>query len=261
MSSPARSGPSAALPPVDARLVAPQSRYEVDEGRLRYVSPSDEPHGTRHSKASALFEAHAADDYDVASDMLTRTSELGDIAPDVSVFPRARDAETGGRRLEELAVEIVSTESLAEAGRKAQRLAARGVRRVFAVDVERARAFEWSRDLGTWQILSEHAALEDRCLAAPLPLAALVRAAKADDAMATALLAKNNPVLDAALAKHRVEGKAEGKAEAVVAVLEARGLRLTEQERARILATREIATLNEWLRAAATIGSVGELFR
>lgn len=52
------------------------------------VSPADEPHGTRRSKISALLEAHAREDFEVASDMLTRTSEFDDMAPDVSVFPK-----------------------------------------------------------------------------------------------------------------------------------------------------------------------------
>src|SRR5258706_16472239 len=87
------------LPAVDTRLVAPESRYEIEDGRVRYVAPADEPHGTRHSKISALLEAHAGDDFEVASDMLTRTSEFDDMAPDASVFPKER-AEGGGRKLE-----------------------------------------------------------------------------------------------------------------------------------------------------------------
>jgi len=53
-------------------------------------------------------------------------------------------------------------------------------------------------------------------------------AAKADDAVASALLAKRNPVLIAALdqegSKGNAEGRAEGKLEALFAVLAARGL-------------------------------------
>jgi Uma2 family endonuclease len=87
---------------VDERLVAPESRFEIWDGRVEYVAPADEPHGTRHSKISALLEAHVGSDYEVASDMLTRTSAVDDIVPDASVFPLARDPETGQRQLEEL---------------------------------------------------------------------------------------------------------------------------------------------------------------
>jgi Uma2 family endonuclease len=248
------------LPAVDARLVAPESRYEIDDGKVVYVSPSDEPHGSRHSKASALFEAHVRAEYDVASDMLTRTSEVDDMAPDVSVFPRARHPETGRRQLEELAVEIVSTETLSDAARKATKLAARGVRRIFAVDTARGRGFEWSVPLGTWQILADDAVIDDACLAVPLPLAALVSAVKADDAMARALLGKHNPVLEAALSNSRRAGKIEGKAESVLRVLEARSITLSAGDRVRILQVQDAAVLDAWLRRAATCNDAAELF-
>ena len=60
--------------------------------------------------------------YSAAVDMLTRTSAKNDLAPDASVFPAARDPETGGRRLEELAFEVVSTETLSHAAKKARAL-------------------------------------------------------------------------------------------------------------------------------------------
>lgn len=213
MSSTRPADPGTGVPPVDLRLVAPESRYEIQDGRIVYVPPSDEPHGSRHSKLSALLEAHVGDSWDVASDMLTRTSETDDVAPDASVFPRERDPETGRRQLEELAFEVASTETLNEVAIKAKKLADRGVRRIFAIDVSRQRAFEWSLRLGTWEILAPNAVIEDVALAAPLPVEALVRAAKADDAMARALLKKRNPVLQSALADQRNEGRAEGGAE------------------------------------------------
>jgi len=239
---------------VDTRLVAPESRYEIEDGRVNYVPPADEPHGTRHSKISALLEAHARNDFEVASDMLTRTSEFDDMAPDVSVFPRDRD-EAGGRKLEQLAFEVASTESLSEAGRKADKLMGRGVRRVFVIDVTRQRAFEWSPEQQGFRSLERDSAIEDHALAAPLPIEALVHAAKADDAMAHALLAKRNPVLEAALAKQRIETMAE----ALMVVLEARGLMLDPSARARMLAERDATTLQRWLTGAATCSSVRAL--
>jgi len=223
------------------------------------VPPADEPHGTRHSKLSALLEAHAAAEYDVASDMLTRTSEANDFAPDASVFPKARNPETGGRQLEELAFEVASTERLSRAARKASELSRRGVRRVFALDVERQRAFEWSRDLGTWSLLANDSTIEDPVFAAPLPVEALVKAAKADDAMAAALLEKRNPVLQAALAASRAEGKVEGKAEALLALLAARGLEPTDAERSRILQNKDAGRLDQWFERALHAASVAEL--
>ena len=259
---------STELPGIDDRLVAPESDYEIDDGKLVRVSPSEPPHAIRHSKISALLEAYAADDFEVASDMLTRVTETSDRAPDASVFPRAPDPVTGGRQLEHLAFEVVSTETLTHAAKKAAQLCARGVRRVFAIDIERVRAFEWSADLGTWSVFDPSAAIEDRCLVLPLPIDDLVRAAKADDGMARALIAKRNPLIVAAVAegeargasRGRAEGAADGRAHAILLVLSRRGLQPADDERARILGERDLATLDGWLAHAVTCASVTELF-
>jgi len=240
--------------------VAPESRFEIWDGRVEYVAPADEPHATRHSKLSALLEAHVGEGYEVASDMLTRTSALDDVAPDASVFPTARDAQTGQRQLEELAFEIASTEALSHAGRKAKKLTQRGVRRVFAVDVTRQRVVEWSEATDSWRILDHDAVLVDRTFAAALPVRALVSAAKADDAVASALLTKRNPILLAALDHERSQGNAEGKLEALFAVLAARGLVPTDAERAKLAAEPEAARLDALLKAAVQCAHVAELF-
>jgi Uma2 family endonuclease len=249
--------PHPTLPPVDERLIVPDTRYELVDGEVVYVSPALEPHGSRHSKLSALLEAFVADGYNAASDMLTRTSDVEDFAPDKSIYPAARDPETGGRQLEELAFEVVSTETLSRAAKKAASLVQRGVRRVFAIDVERQRGLEWSTSTGVWEILSNDAAIEDPVLVLPLPIHDLVAAAHADDAVARALLAKNNPILAAAIA----EGKAEGKTEAILAVLAGRGLRASDDQDRAIRAMRDEATLDRWLARAGTCTSVADLLR
>jgi Uma2 family endonuclease len=269
------------LPAVDEHLVVGESGYEVDDGKLVRVPPSLEPHGNRHSKIAALLEAHVADEFDVAVDMLTRISETDDKAPDASVYPRARDPKTGGRQLEHLAFEVVSTETLGHAAVKAAKLAARGVRRLFAIDVERKRGFEWSHDLGTWALLDPAGSIDDRVFAVAPPIEALVQAAKTDDAMARALLAKRNPVLVAAVAAGRAEGRAQGEAEgrargeaegrakgkaealahAILVVLTQRNIELTSQERARISDEQDVDRLEAWLASAATCASAAELFR
>jgi len=96
---------------VDERLVMPEARYEAIDGKITYVCRSDEPHGTYHSRLAALLEAYVVSTHKVAVDMLTRASAKNDLAPDASVFPAARDPRTGGRRIEELVFEVVSTET------------------------------------------------------------------------------------------------------------------------------------------------------
>jgi Uma2 family endonuclease len=254
---------------VDERLVMPETRYEIIAGEVVYVTPADPPHATRHSKVSAIVEAYASRDYEVASDMLTRTSAKGDMAPDVSVFPRAPDPVTGGRQLERLAFEVVSTETLPAAARKAASLAGRGVARIFALDVNRRRALEWSRRTSGWQILPHDAVIEDVALVAPLPVHDLVQAARADDAMARGLLAKKNRVLVRAIggarnegrAKGRTEGRTEGEAEAVLTVLRGRGLRVSPSQAAQIRSTTDAATLHGWLLRAGVCRRASDLLR
>ncbi|MEO3793997.1 hypothetical protein ABGB14_27610 [Nonomuraea sp. B10E15] len=57
------------------------------------------------------------------------------------------------------------------------------------------------------------------------------------------------------------EGKAEGEANAVLLILEARGISLPDEARARILACTDLHTLESWVRKAATAKSADELFR
>jgi hypothetical protein len=257
MASSTTPGSSAPLPAVDERLVAPETRYEIEDGRVVYVPPADEPHGSVHAKLAALVDAHRGDGYAVAVDMLTRTSRIDDIAPDVSVYPAARDPRTGGRRLEELAFQVASTETLGHAGKKAAKLVGRGVRRVFAIDLERGRALEWSAPLGEWSILDRRARIEDPALAAPIPVDALLDAARADDAIADALRARRHP----AFAAERAEGRAEGRREALLVVLAARGLTPTDAERGQILAERDLDRVDRWLAAASACADVAALLR
>jgi hypothetical protein len=239
------------LPPVDARLVAPGSGYEIDDGKLVYVPPCDEPHGSLAMQLGALLIAHVTDEFRVAGDLLTRTSRIDDIAPDASIYPRAPHPITEGRQLEHLAFEIASTQTLVDAGRKASKLIGRGVRRVFAIDAQRERALEWSTDLGSWVLLDPAGLIEDPVFAVPLPIAALVRVAITDDVLALALIEKRNRVLE--------NRYAEGRAEAVVTVLAARGIAITEVERAAILAERDPDRIARWLADVATCRSAGEL--
>ncbi|URM99700.1 hypothetical protein LUW76_38265 [Actinomadura madurae] len=60
--------------------------------------------------------------------------------------------------------------------------------------------------------------------------------------------------------RHRAEGKAEGEAEMVLVVLEARGIPVSEQERERIMSCTDVRQLAAWCRRAVTAESIDELF-
>ena len=56
------------------------------------------------------------------------------------------------------------------------------------------------------------------------------------------------------------KGEAKGRAASVVAVLSARGMRLSDQQRARLEACSDVATLDRWIVRAATAESADDVF-
>ncbi|WP_437634239.1 hypothetical protein [Sorangium sp. So ce854] len=60
--------------------------------------------------------------------------------------------------------------------------------------------------------------------------------------------------------KGRQAGLREGKAQAVLAVLEARGLEVPAEVRERVLASTDLAELDRWIRHAASVSDARELF-
>ncbi len=60
--------------------------------------------------------------------------------------------------------------------------------------------------------------------------------------------------------KGKIEGKIEGEIRLLLAVFEGRGLKVSDEARAVIVACDDPALLEAWGRRASTIGSVEELF-
>ena len=58
----------------------------------------------------------------------------------------------------------------------------------------------------------------------------------------------------------REEGRQEGELAALMEVLDARGLRVDEASRQRLLACTDLSQLKRWLRKAVTVETVQELF-
>jgi hypothetical protein len=266
------------------------------DGELIYVSPADLLHGTQHVTIAALIAMHVRKQFRVAADMLTRTSLTSDVAPDVSVLPRALDPRTGKRQLEHLSFELVSTQSMSNAARKAALLAGRGVRRVFAIDVKRQRVLEWAARRGEWRLLGSSGPIEDLVFAVPLRIEAVLSSAAADDEVQRALARKRNPVFRSLMQRGRaqarkqgeqegrVEGRVEGRREgrkagraegrrqgrregarrgqalALLALLGVRGVAVSAADRKRILGEQSLARLERWVVRAATCTRVAEIF-
>jgi Uma2 family endonuclease len=242
------------LPDVDERLVAPGTRYEIDDGKLVYVAPADEPHGEAHGALAALLRAHCASEYKVAIDMLTRTSKVSDIAPDASVYPAARNPKTGGRQLEEVAFELLATTRLSTVASKAEQLVHRGVRRVFGIDLGKRRVVEWSRELGSWSILPIVGAIEDRVFAQPLPIQGLLDIAANDDLVVRAWRLRGHPEFLA----EREEGREDGLRAALRLVVNARFGNLDNELAVRIERA-DAATIERWITRVGTATTAADV--
>ncbi|MEA2694017.1 MAG: hypothetical protein QOJ16_3404 [Acidobacteriota bacterium] len=219
------------------------------------ASPAKRPHATQHSRLDYVLEAHVAPGYEAATDLLTRFSVDSDFATDACISREGIDPATGERYLEEFAFEVVSKQNEQHVTTKAQRMHQRGVRRIFTIWVKGQRVCEWSPESRGWRRLEAGAQIEDPCLVRPLPVSALLDAAEADDAVAEALNAKDNPVIQ----RLKAEGRAEAVAESILKILAARGVAVGAAERQEILRCRDRERLDRWLLRATQASSVAEV--
>lgn len=207
------------LPAVDERIVAPEGRFEAIDGQVIECAPAEEPHGRAHSNVDFVIRAHTKPSFAVAVDMLTRANRFSDLAPDISVFPEARDPNTGGRQVEHIAIEVRDTQALSDVTAKARLLHQRGVRRVLCLDLPKSRVLAWNATQDEWDELPLSSNITDRtCFVRAIPVRALLDAAVAENAAAAALLSKKNPVLESARAHDREEAREEGREEGVQAL-------------------------------------------
>jgi putative restriction endonuclease len=250
------------FPGVDDHLVQPEvTRDQIIAGRLVVAFPAKGPHATQHTRLAYVLDAHVAPGYEAATDLLTRYSEDSDFATDACVAKKGIDPATGDRYLEEIAFEVISKQKERHATTKAQRMHQRGVRRIFAIWVKGQRICEWSPERQAWRRLEADAKIEDPCLVRPLPVAALLDAALADDAVAEALNAKDNRVIRRLKAEGKAEGRAEALAESILKVLAARGIAVSAAERERILDCHDLDRLDRWLLRATQASSAAEVTR
>jgi hypothetical protein len=205
--------PAEDFPPVDDRLVEPETREEIVRGRRVFAYPADPPHADRHCELDYVIRGHVLPGYVSSSDMLTRPSASSDFATDTSIRKQGTDETTGRRHLEELAFEVVHKQSLRDITERAEELSARGVRRIFAIFVRSSEVKEWSPEQRRWQLLDLDGSISDSCLIRPIRVKALLNAVEADNEVARALLKKNNPVLAQVQEESSREGFDAGRKE------------------------------------------------
>lgn len=272
--------PAGSWPKLDDHLVEPEvTRDEVVRGERMVAMPSLPEHGDRHFSLDYVLGAHLKRDYVGSTDLITRFGGKSDFATDTCIRKTGKNPRTGERYLEEVAFEVIHTQSDKEVRTRAEDISARGVRRFFAIFVKKGVVAEWLAKQKSFAPLDLDGEISDRTLATPVRVRALLDAVEADNGVARALLAKNNPVLEAeqkrlreqgleegrakgveeGVLKGREVGLLEGKASAVIAVLVARGQSISPDLRRTILACTDERTLDAWLRKAATASSADEL--
>jgi hypothetical protein len=203
-----------AFPPLDEHLVKPEvTRDEVIRGRRVLAMPALPPHADRQAELGYVIRGNVKPGYVSSTELITRVSEGSDFATDYCVRKAGTDPSTGARYLEELSFEVVNEQSARDIREKAEDLTARGVRRVIAVFVKTGKVSEWSPQRAAWKDLDLGGTIEDPCLSRPVRVQALLDAAEADDAVARALLAKDNPVLVEAKKESEQQGRKDGLAE------------------------------------------------
>lgn len=249
---------------MDEHLVEPETHTEMIDG-VTYETPSaTEAQAAHHVRAAHVLTACVAAGYKAAIALLTRADWSTDVAPDVSVFPSARDPKTGGRQLEELAVVVYDREREAYATRKVTKLAKRGVRRLFAVDDEAHGLHEWHHATAAWRPLGNAAEITDHCLRVPIPTLAFFDRAAADDTVARAFLAAGHPVIKRALAERErqavLRGERRSIAGLVMRILDRRGVALDDGARARVLACDDRDQLDTWFDRAVTAATAADVF-
>jgi hypothetical protein len=260
------------FPGVDDHIVRPETREEMVRGELILAQPANPPHADRHARLDQVTATHVAPGYIVSSDLLTRFGPKSNFATDVCVRKEGTDPESGNRYLEELAFEIVSEQSLRHITIRAEDIAGRGVRRLIVIFIKKGTVTEWSQAEHRFVPLPLDGVLEDPTLAQPIPIRAMLDAAAARQAVATAVWAQDDipwiverkqelsqRARDEGLEKGLEKGRAEGQQASLLVILEARGLHPNNEQRVVIESCCDPERLHRWLRAAVRVGSVAEL--
>jgi hypothetical protein len=254
---------ASAFPPIDEHLVQPETREEMVRGERILAQPALAPHGDRHFELDYVLRAHVRPGFVGSTDLLSRLSRGSDFATDSCVRKQGNDPATGQRYLEEIAFEVVHEQTLKKITERAEELSQRGVRRVLAIFVKKGEVKEWAPEAGVWSALDPAGFLSDPCLSRPLAVRALLDAAAADDEVARALEAKNNPAIAAMKAESEKRGERRGEkraaAAAVLAVLASRGLEVPSRVRTAIEASTDLAELRRFLQRAITAASADEV--
>lgn len=251
--------------PFTAGQVREGDRYELSEGHPLYCSPAGGRHaGSNHLSSLVIGSDPAAEEVGIDAGYAPKPGMLR--APDLSVG-KVPDIPGWVKGVPPLAIEHADEgQDEPELQQKIRELLAAGTRHIWVVRLvgpRRVEIYEPERPMRratAGELLQAPGILKN-----PVPVEALYNKALAlDIALQNLLQRRGIPSLDEALREARRAGErageARGKAEAVLTVLAARGLVVSEEERRRVLACADLPTLERWLARAATEPTSARVF-
>jgi Uma2 family endonuclease len=198
--------------PAPGELSIPgEDGYKLEDGQLVYAAPAGTAHEELHAALVALLVAFVKSSHKVYVDMLTNLATVpkNELAPAISMVAHYEQDES--RPLEEVVVEICSTQPLANAERKLRKFASRGVRKLWCIQLSKQAVWKWDHRMDGLRILPSDGYLEDEVLVCPVAVNVLPKTTFQDNEIAQALLAKENPVLK----RNRDDGIKFGRNEGV----------------------------------------------
>ncbi len=223
------------LPGIDDRLARPEEGEEYVDGELiGWEAMAGEPdHADPQCQLAYVVRACVAGGYVAATELLTRTDRKSDFATDVCVRRDGVDPATGERYLEEISIEVANAQTRAEIKKRAKKLVARGVRRVFGIMVKEEKVLEWTRSSGFEERPLE-GQIRDRTLKKPLRVRAILDAAEADRLVAEALWEKRVPYLVKLVEKGKAEGRLEGLRRSVEDLCQVLGIEWSVEHKSQV---------------------------
>lgn len=236
----------------------PGDPYELSDGHAIVAEPA----GPRHGRQNLLGAAVVATDPAVAAagvDVGFALDERTMRAPDVAVgdLPDQSGYVVGAPSLALEYVEAGADE--ADLARKVAELIAAGTRVVWVVRLGGERRVEVHGPRHPVRVKRAGESLEaPGILRNPVPVDALYDDAAAREVVLRNLLQRHG---HASLDEVRREGRAQGRAAALLRVLELRGLALRGEQRRTIDSCRNPETLDLWLARALTATEADEVFR
>ncbi|MFO1429577.1 MAG: Uma2 family endonuclease [Candidatus Competibacteraceae bacterium] len=235
-----------------------EDRYELSDGHPIYCAPAGRDHASRSLTGSLVLATDPVAEWSGID--AGYQSDAGTLrAPDIAVGPKPeKDGWIPGAP--PLAVEYAGRgQDEAELQDRIADLLAAGTRYVWVVRLVGPRRVEvYAKDEPLRVYGADDTLQAPGILRNPVRVQALYDREIAHEAVLTNLLQRRGyDSLDAVLA----EGEANGEARALLTVLEARGVAMTEAERAAILNSRDLEQLRVWLQRAVVVDTAAALFK